>query len=449
MARVVGVRFRNAGKIYTFDAGDFEISAGGHVVVETARGIEYGTVVGTVREVDDEKLPQPLKPVVRVASPEDEERLLTLRSKEREAMTICKEKIRKHDLDMKLIDAEYTFDNSKILFYFTADGRVDFRELVKDLASVFRMRIELRQIGVRDETKILGGIGICGRALCCHSYLTDFAPVSIKMAKEQNLSLNPAKISGVCGRLMCCLKNEEETYEYLNSQLPVVGETVTTKDGSLTGEVSSVSVLRQKVKVIITIDDEKEIREFDAADLKFRPRRRKAKDEASGKKGGKGRKGADGRDALSAAGEEIADPDIMEEEGWDELSGEYAEASDEFTAGREYKEDAAAPREPEEETPEKARRKNESRRNRRKRSERKEKDAGQARESISEEPARERVSEELPVKEGGGQNGKEANEKQERRPRRRRSSRRHGPQESGERSGGQNGNNQSGNPQTE
>lgn len=450
MARVVGVRFRNAGKIYTFDAGDFEISSGGHVVVETARGLEYGTVVGTVRVVEDEKLPQPLKPVVRVASPEDEERLLTLRSKEREAMAICREKIRKHDLDMKLIDAEYTFDNSKILFYFTADGRVDFRELVKDLASVFRMRIELRQIGVRDETKILGGIGICGRPLCCHSYLTDFAPVSIKMAKEQNLSLNPAKISGVCGRLMCCLKNEEETYEYLNSQLPVVGETVTTKDGSVSGEVSSVSVLRQKVKVIITIDDEKEIREFDAADLKFRPRRRKAKDEPSGKKGGKGRRGQDGRDAWQgAAGEEMQDPDIMEEEIWDDVPGEYADTADEFTSGREYREDEVPAGEAEGAAQEKARRRNESRRNRRKKAERKEKEAGQARGNVSEEQPPERGGEGLPAKDGGEQSGKDGAEKQERRPRRRRSSRKRGQQENGERSGGQNGNNQSGNPQTE
>lgn len=450
MARVVGVRFRNAGKIYTFDAGDFEISSGGHVVVETARGLEYGTVVGTVRVVEDEKLPQPLKPVVRVASPEDEERLLTLRSKEREAMAICREKIRKHDLDMKLIDAEYTFDNSKILFYFTADGRVDFRELVKDLASVFRMRIELRQIGVRDETKILGGIGICGRPLCCHSYLTDFAPVSIKMAKEQNLSLNPAKISGVCGRLMCCLKNEEETYEYLNSQLPVVGETVTTKDGSVSGEVSSVSVLRQKVKVIITIDDEKEIREFDAADLKFRPRRRKAKDEPSGKKGGKGRRGQDGRDAWQgAAGEEMQDPDIMEEEIWDDVPGEYADTADEFTSGREYREDEVPAGEAEGAAQEKARRRNESRRNRRKKAERKEKEAGQARGSVSEEQPPERGGEGLPAKDGSEQSGKDGAEKQERRPRRRRSSRKRGQQENGERSGGQNGNNQSGNPQTE
>ena len=192
------------------------------------------------------------------------------------------EKIRKHKLDMKLIDAEYTFDNNKVLFYFTADGRIDFRDLVKDLASVFKTRIELRQIGVRDETKLLGGIGICGRPLCCHTFLSEFAPVSIKMAKEQNLSLNPTKISGVCGRLMCCLKNEEETYEYLNSRLPAVNDTVTTEDG-LKGEVHSVNVLRQTVKVVVEVGDEKEIREYDVKQLKFKPRRRKEKNGGAGK----------------------------------------------------------------------------------------------------------------------------------------------------------------------
>ena len=197
-------------------------------------------------------------------------------------MRICAEKIRKHKLDMKLIDAEYTFDNNKVLFYFTADGRIDFRDLVKDLASVFKTRIELRQIGVRDETKLLGGIGICGRPLCCHTFLSEFAPVSIKMAKEQNLSLNPTKISGVCGRLMCCLKNEEETYEYLNSRLPAVNDTVTTEDG-LKGEVHSVNVLRQTVKVVVEVGDEKEIREYDVKQLKFNPRRRKEKNGGAGK----------------------------------------------------------------------------------------------------------------------------------------------------------------------
>lgn len=275
MTKVIGVRFRTAGKIYYFDPTRFEIKKGDHVIVETARGVEYGTVVGGIREVDDSKVVQPLKPVLRIATERDNEQEAANKGKEKEAFRICQEKIRKHGLDMKLIDAEYTFDNNKVLFYFTADGRIDFRELVKDLASVFKTRIELRQIGVRDETKILGGIGICGRRLCCHTHLSEFVPVSIKMAKEQNLSLNPTKISGVCGRLMCCLTNEEETYEVLNSQLPSVGDTVTTSD-ELTGVVQSLSVLRGLVKVVVNLEnDEKEIREYKATDLKFRPRRKK------------------------------------------------------------------------------------------------------------------------------------------------------------------------------
>ena len=276
MIKVIGVRFRNAGKIYYFDPAGREIHTGDHVIVETARGIEYGYVVLGSREVPDDKVVQPLKSVIRMATREDEDVELKNHDKEREAFRICKEKIRKHGLQMKLIDAEYTFDNNKVLFYFTADGRIDFRELVKDLASVFKTRIELRQVGVRDETKIVGGIGICGRPLCCHSYLSEFIPVLIKMAKEQNLSLNPTKISGVCGRLMCCLKNEEETYEDLNSKLPNVGDYVTTDDG-LKGEVHSVSVLRQLVKVIVITKDEKEIREYRVDQLKFKPRRRKDK----------------------------------------------------------------------------------------------------------------------------------------------------------------------------
>lgn len=277
MIKVIGVRFRNAGKIYYFSPGKLEIKSGDHVIVETARGVEYGHVVLGNREVDESKVVQPLKSVIRMVTKEDEIREENNRKKEKEAFKICQEKIRKHNLEMKLIDVEYTFDNNKILFYFTADGRIDFRELVKNLASVFKTRIELRQVGVRDETKIVGGIGICGRPLCCHSYLSEFIPVSIKMAKEQNLSLNPTKISGVCGRLMCCLKNEEETYEYLNSKLPNIGDYVNTDDG-LKGEVHSVNVLRQTVKVIVIVDkDEKEIREYKVDQLKFKPRRRKGK----------------------------------------------------------------------------------------------------------------------------------------------------------------------------
>nr|WP_318686054.1 stage 0 sporulation family protein [uncultured Acetatifactor sp.] len=269
MVKVIGVRFRTAGKIYFFDPVKFRVRRGDHVIVETARGIEFGTVVSEPKMVEKEKVVQPLKPVIRVASQRDMEQEAANKEKEKEAFRICLEKIRKHGLEMKLIDAEYTFDNNKVLFYFTADGRIDFRELVKDLASVFKTRIELRQIGVRDETKIVGGIGICGRALCCHSYLSDFIPVSIKMAKEQNLSLNPTKISGVCGRLMCCLKNEEENYEELNRRLPNLGDRVTTDDG-LRGEVQSVNVLRQLVKVIVDVGDEKEIREYEVDRLRFR-----------------------------------------------------------------------------------------------------------------------------------------------------------------------------------
>ena len=274
MTKIVGIRFRNVGKIYYFDPLDYDLETAMHVIVETARGIEMGTVLIPPKEVDDDKVVQPLKPVIRIATDDDEKVIEKNKEKEAEAYVICKEKIAKHGLDMKLVAAEYTFDNNKLLFYFTADGRIDFRELVKDLASVFRTRIELRQIGVRDETKILGGIGICGRPLCCSTYLSEFIPVSIKMAKEQNLSLNPTKISGVCGRLMCCLKNEEETYEYLNSRLPNVGDYVTTIEG-LKGEVQSVSVLRQLVKVIVEVNDEKEIREYKVDELKFRPKRRR------------------------------------------------------------------------------------------------------------------------------------------------------------------------------
>ena len=281
MIKVIGVRFRTAGKVYFFDPLQYDIKRGDHVIVETARGIEYGTVVSGVHEVNDENVVQPLKAVIRIATERDMEQEAANKIKEKEAYKICLEKIHKHGLEMKLIDAEYTFDNNKVLFYFTADGRIDFRELVKDLASVFKTRIELRQIGVRDETKMMGGIGICGRPLCCHSYLSDFVPVSIKMAKEQNLSLNPTKISGVCGRLMCCLKNEEETYEELNRRLPSIGDSVTTDDG-LKGEVQSVNVLRQIVKVVVEINDEKEIRDYEVERLQFkRKHNRKEKIELS------------------------------------------------------------------------------------------------------------------------------------------------------------------------
>ena len=274
MIKVIGVRFRQAGKIYNFSPADFQVKVGDHVIVETARGIEYGSVVQGIREVADDKVIMPLKSVIRIATEEDDKKAIENNEKEKKAFKICKEKIAKHGFEMKLIETEYTFDNNKVLFYFTADGRIDFRELVKDLASVFKTRIELRQVGVRDETKMLGGIGICGRPLCCNTYLSEFIPVSIKMAKEQSLSLNPTKISGICGRLMCCLKNEQEAYEELNSNLPDIGEKVKTFDG-FKGEVVSVNVLRQKVKIVVEVDDEREIKEYAIDELKFKPKKKK------------------------------------------------------------------------------------------------------------------------------------------------------------------------------
>lgn len=310
MTEVIGVRFRTAGKIYYFDPKDIHFTRGEHAIVETARGIEYGFVVMGNRETEDAKIVQPLKEVIRKANAEDDQRHLENEAKEKEAYKVCQEKIRKHNLEMKLIDVEYTFDSSKVLFYFTADGRVDFRSLVKDLAAIFRTRIELRQVGVRDETKMLGGYGICGRPLCCHTFLSDFAPVSIRMAKEQGLSLNPTNISGVCGRLMCCLKNEEDVYEFLNARLPSVGDTVTTPDG-LRGEVSSISVLSQKVKVVVSLEkeDEKELREYKVSELKFKPRKRpsgdKKKPEQKGNRAQNAQGGASGgkKDGRSSRGE--------------------------------------------------------------------------------------------------------------------------------------------------
>ncbi|MBO4823873.1 MAG: stage 0 sporulation family protein [Lachnospiraceae bacterium] len=275
MTKVVGVRFREAGKVYYFAPGNLDIKRDDHVIVETARGLEYGTVVLGVCEVEDDKIIPPLKDVIRVATKADDEREATNRRKEKEALPICKEKIEKRNLPMKLINAEYTFDNNKILFYYFSDGRVDFRELVKDLAAVFHTRIEMRQVGVRDEAKLRGGIGICGRPLCCNTYMADFQPVSIKMAKEQNLSLNATKISGVCGRLMCCLKNEQETYEELNRNLPNVGDEVTINAENRKGQVQSVNVLRQLVKVIVEENDEKELREYKPEELTFKRRRPK------------------------------------------------------------------------------------------------------------------------------------------------------------------------------
>lgn len=275
--KTAGIRFRRAGRAHEFDQGELELRRGMRVIVDTANGLEIGSVVYADKEKEPEEGAEPLDKVLRVANAEDLERDGLNREKEKSAYAICEEKIAAHGLAMKLVAVEYTFENNKILFYFTADNRVDFRELVKDLASVFRTRIELRQIGVRDETKILGGFGPCGRILCCHSYLSEFQPVSIRMAKDQNLSLNPTKISGVCGRLMCCLKNEQESYEYLNSRMPGMGDTVVTEDGKVRGTVTDMNVLRQTVKVLISGDDDTDIREFKVDDLRFKPRRRRGK----------------------------------------------------------------------------------------------------------------------------------------------------------------------------
>ena len=249
MKTVTGIRFRRPGKIYYFDGGKLNLEKGMHVIVDTAKGDEYGEVVFPSKEVEDSEVSEPLKKVIRISSKEDEKKRLEYKSKERSAYDTCLEKIKKHGLVMKLIDVEYKFDGSKVIFYFTADGRVDFRELVKDLASVFRTRIELRQIGVRDEVKRLGGLGVCGRELCCCTHLGNFETVSIKMAKEQNISLNPSKISGACGRLMCCLKYEEEVYLEKLQNLPGVGSIVKTEDG--TGEVTNLETLKENVRVKI------------------------------------------------------------------------------------------------------------------------------------------------------------------------------------------------------
>lgn len=266
MANIVGVRFKAVGKIYYFDPLDFDIKEGDRVIVETARGIEIGTVVFPVRNVDDEEVVKPLKAVMRVADEKDLEIDKINKKKEKEAFKICLEKIKEHGLLMKLVDVEYTFDSSKVLFYFTADGRIDFRELVKDLATVFKTRIELRQIGVRDETKIMGSVGICGRGICCSQFLGEFEPVSINMAKKQSLSLNPTKISGVCGRLMCCLKYEQDCYDELLKVTPRKGALVKTPYG--TGTVEQVSLLSGMLKVKIENDKESSYQDCKVSDVK-------------------------------------------------------------------------------------------------------------------------------------------------------------------------------------
>ncbi len=266
MVNIIGVKFKPAGKTYYFDPLDFEIKEGGNVIVETSRGLEYGRVVIGRKEVSESSIKKPLKGVIRLATPEDDKRNADNEEKEKRAFGICVEKIKEHGLEMKLIEVEYTFDGSKVIFYFTADGRIDFRELVKDLASVFKTRIELRQIGVRDESKTIGSIGICGRGLCCAQFLDEFVPVSIKMAKEQGLSLNPTKISGVCGRLMCCLKYEQDAYEELLKIMPKQGALVHTPDGD--GVVESISLLKELVKVKLDSEDEKTLKEFNVKDIK-------------------------------------------------------------------------------------------------------------------------------------------------------------------------------------
>ena len=267
MIKVVGVRFKKAGKIYYFDPTDLKIEKGNYVVVETARGIEFGECVIGIKEVREEDIVAPLKSVIRVASKDDIDKHFDNKSKEEEAFNICFNKIQEHNLTMKLIDVEYTFDNNKVIFYFTADGRVDFRELVKDLATIFKTRIELRQIGVRDEAKMLGGLGPCGRSMCCSSFLGDFTSVSIKMAKEQNLSLNPTKISGICGRLMCCLNYEQSTYEDIRKRMPQVGSIVKTKEG--TGEVISNNTVKEVVRVKYKIGEEEVINDFNIDNIEL------------------------------------------------------------------------------------------------------------------------------------------------------------------------------------
>ena len=267
MIKVIGVRFKKAGKIYYFSPADFDIKRGQYVIVETARGIEFGECVVGIKEISEEEIVSPLKSVIRIADEKDIQKHRENKSKEIEALDICLKKIKEHNLDMKLIDVEYTFDNNKVIFYFTADGRVDFRELVKDLATIFKTRIELRQIGVRDEAKMIGGLGPCGRPMCCSTFLGDFASVSIKMAKEQNLSLNPTKISGICGRLMCCLNYEQSTYEEIRKRLPKVGSTVKTEYGN--GLVTSNSIVKEMVKVKLKRGDEEVVEEFKITDVEL------------------------------------------------------------------------------------------------------------------------------------------------------------------------------------
>ena len=342
MIKIVGVRFRNAGKVYYFNPKDFTLRVGDHVIVETSKGPEYGVITTGCKMVADDQVAQPLRDVLRIASEEDEAQMSEIRVKEKEALKVCREKVHEHELDMKVVGAEYAFDGSKMLFYFTADGRVDFRELVKDLAAVFHMRIELRQIGVRDETRMLGGIGTCGRELCCATYLREFQPVSIKMAKEQNLSLNPAKISGACGRLMCCLKNEEETYEFLNAKMPKMGAEAVTADNR-SGKVVELDVLRQRVRVLFEEEDSKELEYFSVEDLTFQPRKKKdpsAQGQEKNKNKKEDKKPEQAAKPAKSAGAEKPKKDAAQEES--ASAGENNKENKKKSRKRKHKADAAA-----------------------------------------------------------------------------------------------------------
>ncbi|MBE5996067.1 MAG: hypothetical protein E7240_01775 [Lachnospiraceae bacterium] len=411
MAIITGIKFRTPSKVYYFAPGELQPKYNDHVIVETARGLEYGRVVLPMRDIPEEEIKQPLKEVIRIATKEDDLHERENREKEEEAYSVCQRKIREHELEMKLVAAEYTFDNSKLTFYFTADGRVDFRELVKDLAAIFRTRIELRQIGVRDETKIIGGIGICGRPLCCHAYLHDFAPVSIKMAKEQNLSLNPTKISGTCGRLMCCLKNEAETYEYLNRGLPRKGDGATTPDG-LSAEIQSVNILRQTVRVIVDLEnDEKEMREYPVSEITFTPKKGR-------KRPGEEQETVYRQSVPDAEAEENANTFLEEQE---ELSALMQEPGEEETAA-------------EPEVPEEAKTLRKERRQRKRRRQKADPaESGARKESTGEntvQPQTERAAQEP-----GAEGAKEGSEENKRRSRRHRSRRKTASGESSETKG--------------
>ena len=315
MAEIIGVRFKDVGKVYYFGPNGKQFKLGDKVIVETARGVECGDVALANRTVEDSEIVSPLKSVIRAATKEDLQRIEDNRKKEKEAIALCQQKIEEHKLDMKLVGVEETFDNTKILFYFTANGRVDFRSLVKDLASVFHTRIELRQIGVRDEAKMLGGLGPCGRPICCGSFLGDFQPVSIKMAKEQNLSLNPTKISGVCGRLMCCLKFEEDHYEATRKKMPKLGKEAETPEG--VGTVTDLNILKETVTVRLTKGDTTELKTFPVEEIKWQKPQQNPENKPKNQEN-RGKRGKANRPAISSNLDEptptpAEDPEILAE----------------------------------------------------------------------------------------------------------------------------------------